>query len=45
MQQIVFNNYLDAVLAAFFIFVVVSILFYTVIACLKAWRAGQDHES
>jgi carbon starvation protein len=41
MQQIVFNNYLDAVLAAFFIFVVVSILFYTVIACLKAWRAGQ----
>ena len=38
MQQIVFNNHLDAVLATFFIFVVVSMLFYTIIACLKAWR-------
>ena len=38
MQQIVFNNKLDAALAAFFIFVVVSILFYTVIACMKALR-------
>lgn len=38
MQQIVFNNNLDAVLAMFFIFVVVSILFYTIIACLKALR-------
>lgn len=38
MQQIVFNNHLDAVLATFFIFVVVSMLFYTIIACLKAMR-------
>jgi carbon starvation protein len=41
MQQIVFNNYLDAVLAMFFIFVVVSILFYTIVACLKAWHEGK----
>jgi carbon starvation protein len=41
MQQIVFNNYLDAVLAMFFIFVVVSILFYTIVACVKAWRASR----
>ncbi|WP_300451825.1 carbon starvation CstA family protein [Accumulibacter sp.] len=38
MQQIVFNNHLDAMLATFFIFVVVSMLLYTIIACLKAWR-------
>jgi carbon starvation protein CstA len=38
MKQIVFNNYLDAALAVFFIFVVVSMLFYTVIACMKALR-------
>lgn len=36
MKQIVFNNYLDAALAVFFIFVVVSMLYYTVIACMKA---------
>ncbi len=36
MKQIVFNNNLDAVLCMFFIFVVVSILFYTIVACLKA---------
>jgi carbon starvation protein len=36
MKQIVFNNQLDAALAVFFIFVVVSMLFYTVIACFKA---------
>ena len=41
MEQIVFNNKLDAALAAFFIFVVVSILFYTVSACMKAWRADR----
>ncbi len=41
MQQIVFNNYLDAALAMFFIFVVVSILFYTVIACRKGWHEGK----
>lgn len=38
MKQIVFNNYLDAALAVFFIFVVVSMLYYTVIACMKALR-------
>ncbi|HMV04741.1 MAG TPA: carbon starvation CstA family protein [Accumulibacter sp.] len=38
MQQIVFNNHLDAALAIFFIFVVVSMLCYTIIASLKAWR-------
>ena len=38
MKQIVFNNNLDAVLCMFFIFVVVSILFYTIVACLKATR-------
>jgi len=38
MKQIVFNNYLDAALAVFFIFVVVSMLYYTVIACIKALR-------
>jgi len=36
MKQIVFNNNLDAVLCMFFIFVVVSILFYTIVACMKA---------
>jgi len=41
MKQIVFNNNLDAVLTMFFIFVVVSILFYTIVACLKASREGK----
>jgi carbon starvation protein len=36
MKQIVFNNNLDAVLCMFFIFVVVSVLFYTIVACIKA---------
>jgi carbon starvation protein len=34
----VFNNYLDAGLAVFFIFVVVSMMYYTVVACMKALR-------
>jgi carbon starvation protein len=38
MKQIVFNNQLDTALAVFFIFVVVSMLYYTVIACFKALR-------
>ncbi|MEI7428888.1 MAG: carbon starvation CstA family protein [Betaproteobacteria bacterium] len=41
MKQIVFNNNLDAMLAIFFIFVVISILFYTIIACLKALRENK----
>jgi carbon starvation protein len=36
MQQIVFNNHLDAGLTVFFIFVVVSILLYSISACWKA---------
>ena len=42
MQQIVFNNHLDAVLAVFFIFVVVSMFFYTVVACVKALREDRQ---
>jgi carbon starvation protein len=38
MKQIVFNNQLDAALAVFFIFVVVSMMYYTVVACMKALR-------
>ncbi|TXT40084.1 MAG: carbon starvation protein [Comamonadaceae bacterium] len=38
MKQIVSNNQLDAALAVFFIFVVLSMLFYTVLACRKALR-------
>ncbi|MEI7611813.1 MAG: carbon starvation CstA family protein [Betaproteobacteria bacterium] len=45
MKQIVFNNNLDAILAIFFIFVVVSILFYTIVACLKALREGKPTSS
>jgi carbon starvation protein len=41
MKQIVFNNQLDAALAVFFIFVVVSMLFYTVLACRKALQADK----
>ncbi|MFH1043995.1 MAG: carbon starvation CstA family protein [Pseudomonadota bacterium] len=42
MQQIVSNNYLDAALAVLFIFVVISMLYYTVISCLKALREDKD---
>jgi carbon starvation protein len=42
MKQIVFNNQLDAGLALFFMFVVVSMLYYTVIACVKALRANKQ---
>ncbi|MFZ2393987.1 MAG: carbon starvation CstA family protein [Rhodoferax sp.] len=42
MEQIVFNNQLDAGLALFFMFVVVSMLYYTVIACIKASRTNQQ---
>jgi len=41
MQQIVFNNYLDAGLAVFFIFVVVSMLYYTIVACFKALHSDK----
>ena len=36
MQQIVLNNYIDAGMAALFLFLVVSILFFAVPACRKA---------
>ena len=36
MSRIVFNNRLDAVLCALFMFVVVSVLFYSVKSILKA---------
>ena len=42
MEQIVFNNQLDAGLALFFVFVVVSMLYYTVIACMKALRTNKQ---
>ena len=42
MKQIVFNNQLDAALALFFMFVVVSMLYYTIIACVKAARADRQ---
>ena len=36
MQQIILNNQIDAGMAALFIFLVVSILFFAVPACLRA---------
>ena len=41
MQQIILNNQIDAGMAALFIFLVVSILFFAVPACLKALGYGQ----
>ncbi len=38
MKQIIMNDYIDATLAAIFIAVVLSILFFSVHACLKALR-------
>jgi carbon starvation protein len=41
MRQIVFNDRIDAALAALFVLVVVSILYFGVRACLAAWRADR----
>ncbi len=41
MKQIIMNDYIDATLAAIFIAVVLSILFFSVRACLKALRADK----
>jgi carbon starvation protein len=41
MSQIVWNDRIDATLAALFVFVVLSILFYGVRACLEAFRADR----
>ncbi len=39
MQQIIFNDYVDASLCVLFMLVVVSILGYGIRACVVAWRA------
>ncbi len=41
MQQIIMNDYIDATLAAIFMAVVLSILFFSVRACLQALRADK----
>ena len=41
MHRVVLNDYIDATLCAFFMLVVVSILFYGIRACLAARRAHQ----
>lgn len=41
MHQIVFNDYLDASLAAIFMAVVLSVVFYGIKAGLKAWRSDK----
>ncbi|HEX6829648.1 MAG TPA: carbon starvation CstA 5TM domain-containing protein, partial [Burkholderiales bacterium] len=43
MQQIVFNDYVDATLALLFMFVVVSVLYFGLRACIKAM--GEDKPS
>jgi carbon starvation protein len=43
MQQIIFNDYLDASLAAIFMAVVLSILFFGISACIRALR--EQHPS
>jgi len=41
MQQVIFNDYLDAGLAAFFMIVVVSVLVFGVRTALAAWSANR----
>lgn len=43
MQQIIFNDYVDAALAALFMAVVLSVLFFGLRACLRALR--EEHPS
>lgn len=40
MQQIIFNDYVDATLAALFIAVVLSVMFFGIRACLQALRTA-----
>jgi carbon starvation protein len=40
MQQVIFNDRLDAGLAALFILVVLSVLVFGIKACLQAWRVS-----
>jgi carbon starvation protein len=41
MQRVAFNNYLDAVVCAFFVLLVVAMCFFAVRIGLQAWRKGQ----
>ncbi len=41
MQQIIMNDYIDAALAAIFMAVVLSILFFSIRACLRALRSDK----
>jgi carbon starvation protein len=41
MQRVVFNDYLDAGLCVFFMFVVISVLVFGIRACLVARRSHQ----
>ena len=41
MQQIIMNDYIDATLAAIFMAVVLSILFFSIRACLQALRSDK----
>jgi len=41
MQQIITNNYVNTALCIFFMFVVVSVLFFVIRACLKALKSDQ----
>ena len=41
MHQIVFNDYLDASLAAIFMLAVLSVVFYGIKACWAAWRSDK----
>ena len=41
MQQIIFNDYVDATLAAIFIAVVLSVLVFGVRACINALQADR----
>jgi carbon starvation protein CstA len=45
MQQVIFNDYLDAGLAAFFMIVVVSVLVFGVRTALAAWNASRPTHS
>lgn len=40
MQQVIFNNYIDAALAGLFILVVLSVLVFGIRACMKAYAAN-----
>ena len=38
MQRVAFNNYLDAVVCAFFVLLVVAMCFFAAKTCLQAWK-------